>query len=129
MEKKPIIGISITVIAILLVANVSISIAQEPEIFFKDIQIIPGTVQKTDMWTVIFSVCVDGPGDGVDQVFDPRILVSSDIEKRPMQLINVFHAWRSQLIEILYRLDMRDIRQLVGRADCLRHLDYEDNNP
>ena len=92
MEKKPIIGISITVIAILLVANVSMSIAQEPEIFFKDIQIIPGSVQKTDMWTVIFNVCVDGPGDGVDSVMDPRILVSSDIETRPLQLTKVFHA-------------------------------------
>ena len=92
MEKKPIIGISITVIGILLVANVSMSIAQEPEIFFKDIQIIPGSVQKAGMWNVIFSVCVDGPGDGVDKVMDPRILVTSDIEKRPMQLTKVFHA-------------------------------------
>ena len=92
MEKRPIIGISIVAIAILLVANVSMSIAQEPEVFFKDIQIIPGSVQKTDQWNVIFSVCVDGPGDGVDSVMDPRILVTSDLETRPMQLRNIFHA-------------------------------------
>jgi len=33
------------------------------------------------------------------------------------------------LIEILYRLNMSDIRELVGRTDCLRHLDYENRQP
>ena len=64
----------------------------ESEVFFKDIQIIPGSVQKTNQWTVIFNVCIDEAGDGMDEIMDPRILVSSDIEKRPLQLTKVFHA-------------------------------------
>jgi glutamate synthase domain-containing protein 2 len=41
------------------------------------------------------------------------------------RLINLFAAWRMRLVEILHGLDMTDIRELVGRTDCLRHLDYE----
>ena len=56
---------------------------------------------------------------------DPELNKTIEVDWATQRLINMFHAWRSQLIEILYRLDMSDIRELVGRTDCLRHLDYE----
>ncbi|MEE4353516.1 MAG: glutamate synthase-related protein [Desulfatiglans sp.] len=40
------------------------------------------------------------------------------------RIINMFLAWRKELIRILKRLGMRSIRELVGRTDCLVHLDY-----
>jgi glutamate synthase domain-containing protein 2 len=48
-----------------------------------------------------------------------------DVNWATHRLINLFAAWHTRLIEILFRLGMRDIRELVGRTDCLRHLDYE----
>jgi glutamate synthase domain-containing protein 2 len=33
-------------------------------------------------------------------------------------------AWRKELIRILKRLGMKSIGDLVGRTDCLVHLDY-----
>jgi glutamate synthase domain-containing protein 2 len=55
---------------------------------------------------------------------DPELRELVDEDWATQRLINLFAAWRIQLIEILARLGMRDIRELVGRTDCLRHLDY-----
>jgi glutamate synthase domain-containing protein 2 len=38
-------------------------------------------------------------------------------------------CWRDQLREILYRLGMKSVRELVGRTDVLAHMDYSDNVP
>ena len=43
------------------------------------------------------------------------------------RVINMLSCWRDQLREILYRLGLRSIRELVGRTDVLAHLDYNDN--
>jgi len=40
------------------------------------------------------------------------------------RLINMFLAWKKELIRILKRLGMKSIKELVGRTDCLVHLDY-----
>ena len=40
------------------------------------------------------------------------------------RIINVYAAWMKQLRSILKRLGLTHIRDLVGRWDCLAHLDY-----
>jgi glutamate synthase domain-containing protein 2 len=40
------------------------------------------------------------------------------------RIINLYAAWRKQLVAVLQKLGMRSIRELVGRTDCLYHLDY-----
>ena len=40
------------------------------------------------------------------------------------RIVNMFLAWRKELSGILRRLGMKSIRELVGRTDCLVHLDY-----
>ncbi len=40
------------------------------------------------------------------------------------RLINMYHAWVVQLIDLLQRFGLRSIRDLVGRTDLLEHLDY-----
>jgi len=40
------------------------------------------------------------------------------------RVINMFLAWRKELIRILKRLGIKSIGELVGRTDCLVHLDY-----
>lgn len=39
------------------------------------------------------------------------------------RIINLFHAWRAQLIEILQELEMQSILELRGRVDCLEYID------
>jgi len=40
------------------------------------------------------------------------------------RVVNMFLAWRKELIRILKRLGMKSVKELVGRTDCLVHLDY-----
>lgn len=40
------------------------------------------------------------------------------------RVLNMFLAWRKELIRILKRLGMKSIKELVGRKDLLVHLDY-----
>jgi glutamate synthase domain-containing protein 2/NAD-dependent dihydropyrimidine dehydrogenase PreA subunit len=55
---------------------------------------------------------------------DPELVELIDLEWGTQRIINLFMAWRSDLIRILKRLRMRSIGELVGRTDCLVHLDY-----
>ena len=56
---------------------------------------------------------------------DPELTELVNVDWATQRLINLFAAWRIQFVEILDRLGMTDIQELVGRTDCLRHLDYE----
>jgi glutamate synthase domain-containing protein 2 len=47
-----------------------------------------------------------------------------DLEWGTRRITNLFLAWRKELVRILKRLGMKSIRELVGRTDCLVHLDY-----
>ncbi|MFC2091857.1 glutamate synthase-related protein, partial [Elusimicrobiota bacterium] len=40
------------------------------------------------------------------------------------RLINMYNSWTLQLKEILWRLGMKSIHELVGRSDTLNHRDY-----
>jgi glutamate synthase domain-containing protein 2/ferredoxin len=46
------------------------------------------------------------------------------MEWAAQRLVNLFSSWRTQLVEILGQLGMSSIKELVGRTDCLIHLDY-----
>jgi len=56
---------------------------------------------------------------------DPELRLQLDEDWGTQRLINLFSCWRDQLAEILVRLGLTSITELVGRTDCLRHLDYE----
>jgi len=47
-----------------------------------------------------------------------------DVEWAIQRITNLYHAWRIQLIEILWRLDLDSIEELRGRCDLLLHEDY-----
>jgi glutamate synthase domain-containing protein 2 len=55
---------------------------------------------------------------------DPELMKQIDIEWGTRRIVNMFLAWRKEIISILRRLGMKSIRELVGRRDCLVHLDY-----
>jgi glutamate synthase domain-containing protein 2/NAD-dependent dihydropyrimidine dehydrogenase PreA subunit len=58
---------------------------------------------------------------------DPELTTLIDLDWGTQRIINLFMAWRKELIRILRRLGMKSIRELVGRTDCLVHLDYMKN--
>lgn len=91
--------------------------------------IVVGTSEMVALECIRCSNCESGRGcaRGIAST-DQELNRCIEVNWATQRIINLFHAWRSQLIEILYRLDMRDIRELVGRTDCLRHLDYENSN-
>jgi glutamate synthase domain-containing protein 2 len=47
-----------------------------------------------------------------------------DVEWGTQRIINLYNAWRIELVDILVRLGMRSISELRGRTDLLMHLDY-----
>ncbi|MBW1805928.1 MAG: alpha-hydroxy-acid oxidizing protein [Deltaproteobacteria bacterium] len=55
---------------------------------------------------------------------DPELMGLMDMEYGTQRVINLFMAWRKELIRILKRLGMKSVKELVGRTDCLVHLDY-----
>jgi glutamate synthase domain-containing protein 2 len=40
------------------------------------------------------------------------------------RLVNLYHAWNVQLVEILQQCGLSSVRELVGRTDLLEHVDY-----
>lgn len=55
---------------------------------------------------------------------DPELMDLIELEWGTQRIINMFLAWRRELTRILKRLGMRSLRELVGRTDCLVHLDH-----
>ncbi len=55
---------------------------------------------------------------------DPELTELIDLDWGTQRISNLFMAWRKELIRILKRFGMKSITELVGRTDCLVHLDY-----
>ena len=56
---------------------------------------------------------------------DPELMELIEFDWGTQRIINMFLAWRSELVRILKRLGMKSLKELVGRTDCLVHLDYQ----
>ena len=56
---------------------------------------------------------------------DPELAQLMTVEWGTQRVFNLYASWRKQIVEILKRFGMKSIREMVGRTDCLRHLDYE----
>ncbi len=55
---------------------------------------------------------------------DAELMELIQLEWGKQRIVNMFLAWRRELIRILKRLGMKSIKELVGRTDCLTHIDY-----
>lgn len=55
---------------------------------------------------------------------DPELLQDVTIEWCTQRLVNLYHAWRETIVDILYRLGLDSVAALRGRTDLLMHLDY-----
>jgi glutamate synthase domain-containing protein 2 len=90
--------------------------------------VIIGTAELVALGCVRCSRCESGRGcprsiATTDEELAPKI----DLEWGTQRLINMYNAWRDELIRILQRLGLRSVRELRGRTDLLTHLDYADN--
>jgi glutamate synthase domain-containing protein 2 len=88
--------------------------------------VVTGTAEMVALGCIRCRNCESGRGctRGIAST-DPELTELMTLDWATQRLINLFAAWRVQLVEILDRLGMTDIRELVGRTDCLTHLDYE----
>jgi glutamate synthase domain-containing protein 2 len=86
---------------------------------------VVGTAELVALGCVRCSRCSTGRGcprriATTDKMLAPKI----DLEWGAQRIINMYNAWRSELVTILQRLGLRRVSELRGRSDLLMHLDY-----
>ncbi len=55
---------------------------------------------------------------------DPELSQLLEVEWGAQRIINLYGAWKEQLMALLRIWGLKEIGELVGRTDLLRHLDY-----
>jgi len=55
-----------------------------------------------------------------DKVLAPKV----DLEWGTQRIVNLYNAWRNELVRILRRLGMKSVQELRGRTDLLEHFDF-----
>jgi glutamate synthase domain-containing protein 2 len=55
---------------------------------------------------------------------DRELIKQIDIDWATQRLVNLFAAWREQIVEVLAALGMRSVGELRGRTDCLRRVNW-----
>lgn len=91
--------------------------------------VVIGTAEVVALECIRCGACESGRGcpRGIATT-DPELSKMFDLDWSTQRIINIFHSWSKQLQYICWRLGLESIKQLVGRADLLAHLDY-DNKP
>lgn len=84
-----------------------------------------GTADMVALECVRCNKCESGRGcaRGIATT-DPELSKLIDVDWGTQRIINMFLAWRAEIIRILKKLGMKSLKELVGRTDCLVHLDY-----
>lgn len=87
--------------------------------------VVLGTTELVALECVKCGNCESGRGcaRGIATT-DPQLSSLIDIEWGAQRLINLYNSWYLQLVDILKRLGLKGIKELVGRTDCLIHTGY-----
>ena len=87
--------------------------------------VVVGTSELVALGCVRCGRCESGRGcpRGIATT-DRELSVQIDIEWGTQRLINLYTAWRKQLVSILRQFGMKSVTELRGRTDLLMHLDY-----
>ncbi|MEA2075858.1 MAG: glutamate synthase-related protein [Euryarchaeota archaeon] len=83
-----------------------------------------GTAELVALGCVRCGNCESGRGcpRGIATT-DPGLSKAVDLEWAAQRLINLYAAWRSEIVEVLRRFGMKSIKELVGRYDCLCYVE------
>ena len=87
--------------------------------------VVVGTAELVAIGCLRCARCESGRGC-------PRGIATTDVELAgtlslewgSQRIINLYNAWRIELVSILKRFGMRSVSELRGRTDLLMHLDY-----
>jgi len=87
--------------------------------------VVEGTAGMVALECTRCSSCESGRGcpRGIATT-DPELSELMTADWGTQRVFNLYASWRKQMLDILQRFGMRSIREMVGRTDCLRHLDY-----
>jgi len=84
-NSKKIVTITLLAITISIGLNYSQSTAETPRVYNKEITIIPDPVEA-NLYSFIGNACVDSKG----KILDPKVMLYSDMEQKPLWLTHVF---------------------------------------
>ncbi len=87
--------------------------------------VVVGTAELVALGCVRCSRCESGRGcpRGIATT-DAGLTDQMNAEWGSQRIINLYTAWRKELVDILRRFGMRHVSELRGRSDLLMHLDY-----
>jgi glutamate synthase domain-containing protein 2 len=87
--------------------------------------VVVGTAELVALGCVRCTRCESGRGcpRGIATT-DAVLSAKMDVAWGTQRVINLYSAWRKELVGILRRFGMRAITELRGRTDLLMHLDY-----
>jgi glutamate synthase domain-containing protein 2 len=87
---------------------------------------VVGTGELVALGCIRCGACESGRGcaRGIATT-DDELLEMVSVAWCTQRLVNMYHAWRELLMDILYRLGLDSVAALRGRTDLLTHLDYE----
>jgi glutamate synthase domain-containing protein 2/ferredoxin len=90
--------------------------------------VVVGTGELVALGCVRCSRCESGRGcpRGIATT-DAELAKQIDLEWGAQRIINLYTAWRTELVDILRKLGLRSVKELRGRTDLLMHLDYNNN--
>jgi glutamate synthase domain-containing protein 2/ferredoxin len=88
--------------------------------------VVIGTSELVAVGCIRCRRCESGRGcaRGIATTND-ELVAKMDINWVTQRLINLYSAWQEQIVDLLIRLGLRSVRELRGRTDLLKHLDYE----
>jgi glutamate synthase domain-containing protein 2 len=91
--------------------------------------VVVGTSELVALGCIRCSRCESGRGcpRGIATT-DPELAKDIDLDWGTQRIINMYAAWRKELVEILKRLGLRSVSELRGRTDLLMHLDYTNDS-
>jgi glutamate synthase domain-containing protein 2/ferredoxin len=90
--------------------------------------VVLGTAELVSLECIRCGCCEGGRGcaRGICTT-DSELLELLTVDWCTQRLINMHHAFRECLVDILYRLGLDSVTSLRGRTDVLMHLDYEND--